>query len=148
MAVSPQVDSWLYRHALVLVALGCMSVMACLYILSKERKARRSTGARTDSSARSFAKLLESNGFDPAIALATYWYLQETQGRRFPILPSDQLERDLCLSAEEIEHTLLALMALLGRKPALGWHRQAVVTVEDLIRVLQASTEQSATMAA
>ncbi len=147
MAVSPHVGPWLYGHALVLLCLGLVSAMACFYILSKERHARRSNGVRTDSSARSFADLLERHGFDPAIALATYWYLQETQGRRFPILPSDDLQHDLGLSAEGIEHTYLALMALLGRKPALGWQRQPIQTVEDLIRILQ-SAQQSASVAA
>ncbi len=148
MAVSPQVGPWLYAHALVLLVLGVLGGFACTYILAKERQARRSNRFRTDTSARSFAKLLEDHGFDPALALATYWYLQETQGRRFPILPSDSLEQDLRLSPEEVEHTMLALMALLGRKPALGWHREPVQTVEDMIRVLQTAPQASATLAA
>ena len=138
----------MYDHALIPIALGVLSVVACVYILAKERRASQSTGFRTDASARSFAKLLQSHGFDPAIALATYWYLQETQGRRFPIMPSDTLEVDLGLNPEEVEHTLLALMALLGRKPALGWHRASVTTVDDLIRVLQSAPQSSATIAA
>ena len=148
MAFSPQVGSWLYQHALPLLILGVAGGIACFYILHKERRARESSGSRADVSARSFAELLQGHGFDKAIALATYWYLQETQGRRFPILPSDSLKDDLGLNAEEVEHTILALMALLDRKPALGWKRASVHTVEDLIEVLQAAPPQAATIAA
>ena len=65
-----------------------------------------------------------------------------------PIQPGDNLERDLLLTPEQIEHTLLALMALLGRKPALNWRRQPIATVEDLIGVLQAAPPTNTRVAA
>ena len=132
----------MYGHGvrLAVLAVSTMAVFLCIFALKRRRAlAQDHRRTRTPSAARSFARLLEGHGFDPAVALATYCYLDEARGCREPIEPGDSLERDLGFDPEQIEHTLLALMALLGRKPALNWHRQTIETVEDLIAVLQAA---------
>ena len=134
--------SWLSQHSVRIAALGLPAIALCVIGLARSRRENIYPNARKnrpESAARSFAHLLESHGFDPAIALATYCYLDENTGGTLPIQPEDALEGDLGLNPDEIEHTLLALLALLGRKPALQWQRQSIQTVEDLIAVLQAA---------
>ena len=137
----------LHAHSVGLAVLGIGLIALCAATLVQKRRlalARHRRPTRIPSAATSFARLLESHGFDPAVALATYCYLDESRDGTSSIHPGDSLERDLGLGPEQIEHTLLALMALLGRKPALEWNRQPIGTVEDLIGVLQAAPQADA----
>ena len=134
--------SWLYEHGVRVAALGLGAIALCAAILTRSQRSAsgsNATASRPETAARSFVQLLHRHGFDPSIALATYCYLDESESLASPINPEARLEQDLGLSPEQVEHTLLALMALLGRKPALDWRRPSIGTVEDLIGVLQAS---------
>lgn len=133
---------WLHQHTVGITAFGLPAMVLCLVGLAwSQHKGADPNAQKTgiEVAARTFAELLESHGFDPALALATCCYFDENTGGAFPIQPDDDLEDHLGLNPEEVEHTLLALSALLGRKPALHWQRPLMETVEDLIAVLQAA---------
>jgi hypothetical protein len=80
-----------------------------------------------------FADYLSQFGFDTVIATSTYRYLQQVQKISFPILPGDSLDLD------DVEQAITDLTAALNRERNLGLVHAPLVTVEDLIRLLQAS---------
>lgn len=86
-----------------------------------------------------FAESLGRRGFDPVIARSTYRYLQDVQGVRFPILPADDLDQDLGLDSEDLNQTLADLTSALGRRLNAALLHTPLITVEDLVRILQAS---------
>jgi len=73
------------------------------------------------------------------VLLLLYRYLQERQRVNFPILPGDQLDEDLGLDSEDITQTVREMTANLGRQFNPGLLHKPLVTVEDLVRMLQAS---------
>jgi len=123
------------------IALFVGTVVVCVLLLrlsawSRERNLRRKRAGLTRES---FTASLEQYGFDPVITSSTYRYLQDVQLVSFPILPSDKLDEDLGLDSDEIEQTLRDLTIALRREFTPGLRSAPLVTVEDLIRVLQAS---------
>ena len=103
---------------------------------TRERSLRRS---RPGLSRESFSASLQQYGFDPVITSAAYRYLQEVQLVGFPILPGDKLEEDLGLDSDEVAQTVRDLTIALRREFSPGLQPTPLVTVEDLIRLLQAS---------
>jgi hypothetical protein len=95
-----------------------------------------------------FTEYLRSFGFDPAIASATYRYLRDAQCIPFPILPGDLLYEDLRLDEETLEETLRDLAAILERDLLPGLRPQPLFTVDDLLRLLQASPRRTEKAAA
>jgi hypothetical protein len=103
---------------------------------SRERSLRR---RRVGLSQQSFTARLQQYGFDPVITGSTYRYLQEVQLVSFPILPTDKLDEDLGLNADDVEQVVRDLSIALRREFSPGLWTRPLVTVEDLIRLLQAS---------
>jgi hypothetical protein len=103
---------------------------------SRERSLRR---RRVGLSQQSFTARLQQYGFDPVITGSTYRYLQEVQLVSFPILPGDKLDEDLGLNADDVEQVVRDLSIALRREFSPGLRTRPLVTVEDLIRLLQAS---------
>lgn len=131
---------WLKEQAWPIgIIVAC--VLLALIVLKISASSRHKTLAReregiTEST---FAAHLEKYGFDPVIAAATYRYLQERQLITFPILPGDQLDEDLGLDSEDITQTVREMTGKLGRQFNPGLLHKPLVTVEDLVRMLQAS---------
>jgi len=71
-----------------------------------------------------------------------YRYLQEQQNVAFPIEPLDDLDHDLGLDSEDLEQTIRELLRQTGRENMPGLLSSPLVTVEDLVRYLQASPRQ------
>ena len=69
--------------------------------------------------------------------------MQEVQRVPFPILPGDALDEDLGLDSEDIQQTVLQLTDRLHREPNLGLRSTPMLTVEDLVRLLQASPRKA-----
>jgi hypothetical protein len=95
-----------------------------------------------------FTAQLMQYGFDPVIASSTYRYLQEVQLVPFPIVPGDVLDQDLGLDSTDVDQTVRDLTIALRRELSPGLTPAPPVTVEDLIRLLQASPRISRTTAA
>ena len=140
MATPDTLTIWLREQAWPIgIILG--AVLLAFLVLKISASRRRDTLAReregvTEST---FAAHLERYGFDPIIASATYRYLQEVQRVNFPILPCDQLDEDLGLDSEDINQTVREMTNALGRQFNPGLLHKPLVTVEDLVRMLQAS---------
>lgn len=140
MFTPDSVGIWLRNQAGPL-AVVFASVLLLWIVLKLSAAHRRSTLRRERSgvSEESFVEQMELRNFDPLICATTYRYLQDVQGIHFPLLPSDLLDEDLGLDSEEVDQTLRELSASLRRRMLPGLRHEPLVTLEDLIRRLQAS---------
>lgn len=131
---------WLKEQAWPIgIILGCLILAFLVIKISASRRHSALARERQGVTEATFAEHLTRYGFDPAIAAATYRYLQERQLVKFPILPGDQLDEDLGLDSEDITQTVREMTAKLGRQFNPGLLHKPLVTVEDLVRMLQAS---------
>jgi len=134
------ITAWLGHHAWPLWLLLALAVL-CILLLqlsawSRERGLRRKRAGITQET---FTAQLQQYGFDPVITASTFRYLREVQLIPFPVLPGDDLEKDLGLSPEDVDESVRNLSAALRREYMPGMQPTPLVTVEDLIRLLQAS---------
>lgn len=115
-------------------------VVVCILLLrlsawTREHRLRRRRAGITPET---FTAQLQQYGFDPVITSSTFRYLREMQLVPFPVLPGDDLEKDLGLSPDDIDETVRDLATALHREYSPGFQPIPPVTVEDLIRQLQA----------
>jgi acyl carrier protein len=130
----------LQEQAIPLLVIAICLALAFLLLKWVARTRHRAlTQERPGVNENSFARQLEKEGFDSLIARSAFRYLQDVQGVRFPILPSDDLDVDLGLDSADIQQCLNDLSSVLGRTLNTGLLHKPLVTVEDLVRVLQAS---------
>jgi hypothetical protein len=131
---------WLGEQALpfALILLLIAFVMTVLVLSARSRR-RRMNEERSGITQDSFVRSLATYGFDPSIARATYEYLQDKQRISFPIQATDALDEDLGLDSEDIQESMLDLLAITRRQHQPGLYHQPMVTVEDLVRFIQAS---------
>jgi hypothetical protein len=143
------IPAWLGHHAWPLWLLLAL-IVACVALLRlsawyREHKLRRQRAGITEAT---FTAQLEQYGFDPVITSSAFRYLREVQLIPFPVLPGDDLEKDLGLAPEDVYQTVRDLTLALRREYSPGLQPIAPVTVEDLIRLLQASPRITKTGAA
>lgn len=143
------IPGWLAQHAwpvwLLLAVVAVCVVLLRLSLWTREHRLRRRRAGITQET---FTGQLQQYGFDAVITSATFRYMREVQLVPFPILPGDQLEEDLGLGPEEIEQSVRDLSLALRREYSPGLQPLPLVTVEDLIRLLQASPRSVRTGAA
>lgn len=133
------ITAWLGHHAwpiwlLVAVVVLCI-VLLRLSAWSRERSLRQKRAGVTHET---FTAQLQQYGFDPVITSSAFRYLREVQLVPFPVLPGDDLEDDLGLTPEEIDQAVRDLSTALRREYSPGLQSTPLITVEDLIRLLQA----------
>jgi len=149
MVTPDSLSVWLNEQAWPIAIIVACVVFAFLALkISAKRRHKALANERQGVTEATFTDHLEQYGFDPAITGATYRYLQEVQLVRFPILPSDALDEDLGLDTEDIDQTISELTAALKRERQPGLRHTPLVTVEDLVRLLQASPRKSRSIAA
>lgn len=131
---------WLSEQAgpLVIIVALLAFVMIVLYLSARNRRAKMNE-ARAGSNEDTFAQSLAVFGFDPMIARATYQYLQEKQLVSFPIEATDHLDEDLGLSLGDVDESIHDLLGITRRLYQPGLKHTPLVTVEDLVRLIQAS---------
>ena len=140
---------WLKEQSLPIGLLVLGSLLAFLVVrISARRRHEKLMRERDGINEASFTAHLERYGFDPQITSTTYRYLQQVQRVPFPILPGDALDEDLGLDSEDVQQTVHELTETLGREPNPGLRSTPMVTVEDLVRLLQASPRKIRSMAA
>jgi hypothetical protein len=143
--ITPEtVQTWLAEQATPLLVIGTALILgfAILYFSARGRRAKmvsRRSGLTEDT----FVEDLIPFGFDPQVARATYRYLQERQNISFPILAMDALDEDLGLDSEDVTQTIRELLDLTGREHLPGLLHSPLVSVEDLVRYVQASPRKS-----
>jgi hypothetical protein len=149
MVLQNSIPPWVRHQAWPLgLLLGVLVIGVLLLRLSawfRDHSLRRRRAAVTQES---FTAHLQQYGFDPVITSSTYRYLREVQLVPFPILPSDALDEDLGLDSVDVDQTVRDLTIALRREFSPGLTPAPPVTVEDLIRLLQASPRISHTTAA
>lgn len=123
----------------ILAIVLCLGVAFLLLKWVASRRHRALQREREGVDEASFSHQMQMQGFDPVIARSTFRYLQEVQKVPFPILPADDLDTDLGLDSEDIQQTLRDLTSALGRRLNAILLHKPLITVEDLVRVLQAS---------
>jgi hypothetical protein len=133
------IPEWFGHHAWPLWLL-LAAVVVCIVLLrisawTREHSLRRKRAGITQET---FTAQLQQYGFDPVITSSSFRYLREVQLVPFPVLPGDDLEKDLGLAPEDIDETVRDLAIALHREYSPGLQPIPPVTVEDLIRQLQA----------
>jgi acyl carrier protein len=145
MATPDNLTIWLRQQAIPIGILVALVLLAFLVLkISASRRHRALAREREGINESTFAAHLQQYGFDPVIAASTYRYLQEVQLVKFPILPGDQLDEDLGLDSEDINQTVREMTRALGRQFNPGLLHKPLATVEDLVRMLQASPRRVA----
>jgi len=140
---------WLKEQAWPIgIIVACVLLAFLVLKISASRRHRVLAREREGINEATFATHLERYGFDPIIAAATYRYLQEVQLVKFPILPGDRLDEDLGLDSEDINQTAREMTNALGRQFNPGLMYKPLITVEDLVRMLQASPRRALVSAA
>jgi hypothetical protein len=131
---------WLSEQAIPLAIIVALLglVLLVLYLSARARRMKMNE-ARAGINEDTFVNALEIYGFDPLVARTTFRYLQEKQRVSFPIEASDQLDEDLGLDVVDVEESVRDLIELTGRIYQPGLRHSPLVTVEDLVRFLQAS---------
>jgi hypothetical protein len=134
------IQQWLGEQIVPVFFVGFAILMgvAMVYLSAQSRRASlvRDRSGRTEET---FAEYLAAYGFNAEIARATYRYLQQVQKVGFPILPTDDLDRDLGLDGDALNQTLRDLLNETGRQYLPGLLDSPLVTVLDLVRCIQAS---------
>jgi len=134
------VQIWLSEQAGPLaIIIGVLVAGLLLLKISASRRKRALLRERAGHTEDTFVEHLSSFGFDPVIARATYRYLQNEQNVHFPIFLTDHLDEDLGLGMKELEESKFALARESNRELRPGLRHEPIVTVEDLIRFIQAS---------
>ncbi len=144
MQIPSTLDIWLREQAVPLLILAAFIGFVFLaLVLSARARHKRMIAARAGANEDTFVHSLEIFGFDPFIARSTFRYLQDKQRVSFPIEASDQLDEDLGLGAGEVDESVKDLLKLCGRLYQPGLQHSPLVTVEDLVRFIQASPRLS-----
>ena len=136
---------WLSEQAAPLAIIACLAafVVITLFISARNRKARMNQ-VRSGTNEDTFVNDLSTYGFDSNIARTTYRYLQEKQRVSFPVQAMDLLDEDLGLDSEDVEQSVHDLLPALGRVYQPGLRYRPLITVEDLVRFVQASPRLTA----
>jgi hypothetical protein len=140
MQTPSTVSIWLSEQALplaiivVLVAL----VMIVLSVSARNRRVRLNQ-SRAGTNEDTFVESLVVYGFDPQISRTVYTYLQDKQNVHFPIESTDLLDEDLGLDLVDLDETVRDVLQLTRRQYQPGLRHAPLVTVEDLVRFIQAS---------
>jgi hypothetical protein len=140
MSIFFTLERWLGEQAVPLVFIGFAILMGfvLLYFSAQSRRAalvRDRSGKNEDT----FVEYLAAYGFDQGIARAAYRYLQQMHEIDFPILPKDDLDRDLGLDGDDLKQAVRDLLDETGRQYLPGLLSSPLVTVADLVRYIQAS---------
>ena len=140
MQAPSSLSLWLSEQAgpLVIIASFLAFLMIVLNLSARNRQAQMKR-ARPGADESTFVEALVTHGFDAALLRFTYRYLRETQGISFPLEPADRLDEDLGLDGAAVEWAVRDLLQQCGRLYQPGLRFTPLVTVEDLIRFLQAS---------
>jgi len=140
MVIPDTLSIWLKEQAWPIAIL--LSFVAFVFAVLKISVARRRSvlsREREGITEQTFVEHLAQYNFDPLITGATYRYLQDVQRIQFPILPSDDLYDDLGLDTIDVDQTIRELLQTLNRAENPGVSQRPILTVEGLVRHLQAS---------
>ena len=134
------IEQWFVEQIVPVFFVGfaLLAGLALLYFSAQSKKAaRRRDRAGQDET--TFAEKLAAHGYDAEIALATYRYLEKRTRAGFPLLPADDLDRDLGMDRDDVREAVRELTALVDREYLPGLVTTPIVTVAELVRAVQSS---------
>jgi len=123
---------------LVIIAVLLALVMVVLWVSARNRRVQMNA-ARLGTNEDTFVELMERYGFDPEISRTVYVYLQEKQNVHFPIDATDLLDEDLGLDLVDVDETIRDVFKITWRVYQPGLRHEPLISVEDLVRFVQAS---------
>ena len=123
----------------IVILIALVAVVLIVLKLSASYRNAVLSRERRGVTEQTFVEHLAQYNFDPVIAGTTFRYLQEVRQIKFPILPSDALDEDLGLDPDDVDQAIHDLLRLLHREEVPGLRQGPVLTVEGLVRHLQAS---------
>ena len=131
---------WLGEQAmpLAIIVVLLAAVMIILSVSARNRRVRMNE-ARSGTNEDTFVDSLVPYGFDPEISRTVYSYLQSHQNVHFPIEATDLLDEDLGLDMVDLDETVRDVFQMTRRQYQPGLRHTPLVTVEDLVRFVQAS---------
>ena len=140
MQTPDSLQTWLSEQAIPLMVIVVLVafVMIVLYVSARNRRMRLNE-ARSGTNEDTFVESLVVYGFDPRISSTIYRYLQEKQNVHFPIEATDLLDEDLGLDMVDLDETVRDVFQMTRRIYQPGLRHTPLVTVEDLVRFVQAS---------
>ncbi len=118
-------------------------VLIVLYVSARARRFRMNEN-RSGINEDTFVNSLLLYGFDARVARTTFRYLRQKQNVSFPIKATDLLDEDLGLDLADVDESVQDLLKLTERLYQPGLRSAPLVTVEDLVRLIQASPRLSA----
>ena len=140
MQIPTTLSIWVSQQALLLAVIVVLLSLAMLILHRSARNRRvRMNEARSGTNEDTFVDSLVIHGFDPLITRSTYRYLQNTQRISFPIRAADLLDQDLGLDNAGLDKSASDLIESIARLYQPGHQHDFLVTVEDLVRFIQAS---------
>lgn len=141
------IEQWFVQQIVpvFLVGFALLAGLALVYFSAQSRKAARRRD-RAGQDEETFAAQFASHGFDPEIARTAYRYLEERTRLGFPILPGDDLDRELGLDADDVRDVLRELAAQAGRDYLPGLVTEPIATVAQLVRAVQAQPRKVLSM--
>ncbi len=144
MQIPSTLSIWLSEQAwpIALIAVIIAGILFSLYWSARNRRVTMNE-TRSGVNEDTFVRALEVDGFDHMIARTTYRYLQEKQNVSFPIHSDDLLDEDLGLDSADVEESMQDLLNETNRLFQPGLRHMPIVTVEDLVRFVQASPRLS-----
>jgi len=122
-----------------LILAGGLCFGLVVLFLSGVTRQRRLLSARRGEDVESFVLYLASFGFDAGISRSTYEYLVSEEAVVFPVHHTDRLDRDLHISDDEVSRMVDNLLRINDRVAVPGIRPVFFVTVEDVLRHIQAS---------
>ena len=130
-------EQWLVQQIVpvFLIGFALLAGLALVYFSAQSRKAARRRD-RAGQDEETFAAQFAAHGFDPEIARTVYRYLEERTQAGFPILPGDDLDRDL--GVDDVREAVRELAARVGREYLPGLVTEPIATVAQLVRAVQA----------
>lgn len=138
---------WLSEQAVPLLFVGFAALMGIfvlyLSMISRRSAKKRGRSGRTEET---FADEMAGYGYDADIARLTYRMLTDRLRLDYPIEPTDDLERDLGLSPDELMRVEWALLEATGREHAPGLQLEPVVTVAHLVRHVETAPRRYRTL--
>jgi hypothetical protein len=140
MQTPSTVSIWLSEQILPLAIIAVLValVMIVLSVSARNRRVRLNQ-TRAGTNQDTFVESLVVYGFDPHISRTVYTYLREKQNVHFPIESTDLLDEDLGLDLVDLDETVRDVLQLMRREYRPGLRHAPLVTVEDLVRFIQAS---------
>ncbi len=140
MVTPNSVQQWLAEQVVPLTIIVVLMIAGFLVLAISARR-RRATllRERAGHTEDRFVEELAGFGFDPKIARLTYRILQSEQSVQFPILLQDRLDEDLGLDDSDVEEMTVRVLAGAERENRPGLRHEPFVTVEDVVRYVQAS---------